>query len=164
MLIFFDRFYGKPIYQAVQRPGDVLYVPHGLPHAVHNLKTNIALTKNQLFSVTNFTFKKCMYKVNLVSRTQFPLLSSSWRWGWSSILPGTWRGACTASTWAWRTGTPGGRSGAWSAGLICYEICTAWRQHDIQSPEAGKKKNEGIKIFCFVHSLHSHLEPGPGND
>ena len=35
----------------MQRPGDVLYVPHGLPHAVHNLETNIALTKNQLFSV-----------------------------------------------------------------------------------------------------------------
>ena len=102
--------------------------------------------------------------VSLVSRTQFPLLSSSWRWGWSSTLPGIWPGACTASTWVWRTGTPGGRSGAWSAGLICYELCTAWSQHDIQSPEAGKKKNEGIKIFCFVHSLHSHLEPGPGND
>ena len=36
----------------MQRPGDVLYVPHGLPHAVHNLETNVALTKNQLFSVS----------------------------------------------------------------------------------------------------------------
>ena len=37
----------------MQRPGDVLYVPHGLPHAVHNLETNVALTKNQLFPVGN---------------------------------------------------------------------------------------------------------------
>ena len=39
----------------VQEPGQVLYIPQGLPHAIHNLDNNIALTRNQLFSVGHIT-------------------------------------------------------------------------------------------------------------
>ena len=46
--IFF-RFYGKTVFQVVQEPGDVLYLPHGFPHTVHNVDDNIALTNNYLF-------------------------------------------------------------------------------------------------------------------
>ena len=44
-------FYGMGIYQSVQVPGEVLYIPHGLPHTIHNIDSNIALTSNQLFRV-----------------------------------------------------------------------------------------------------------------
>ena len=43
------RFYGKPVFQFIQRPGEVLYLPHGYPHTIHNLDDNIALTNNALF-------------------------------------------------------------------------------------------------------------------
>ena len=45
------RYHGKEVVQVVQEPGQVLYIPQGLPHAIHNLDNNIALTRNQLFSV-----------------------------------------------------------------------------------------------------------------
>ena len=34
----------------VQQPGEVLYLPQGMPHTVHNVDDNIALTENILFS------------------------------------------------------------------------------------------------------------------
>ena len=37
------------MFQVVQEPGDVLYLPHGYPHTVHNVDDNIALTNNYLF-------------------------------------------------------------------------------------------------------------------
>ena len=45
----FFRFYGQTMFQVVQEPGDVLYLPHGFPHTVHNVDDNIALTNNYLF-------------------------------------------------------------------------------------------------------------------
>ena len=32
-----------------QEPGDALYLPHGMPHAVYNLDDTVALTENYLF-------------------------------------------------------------------------------------------------------------------
>ena len=43
------RFYGKTVFQVVQEPGEVLYLPHGYPHTIHNVDDNIALTNNYLF-------------------------------------------------------------------------------------------------------------------
>ena len=43
------RFYGKNVFQVVQHPGEVLYLPHGFPHTIHNVDANIALTNNYLF-------------------------------------------------------------------------------------------------------------------
>ena len=37
------------MFQVVQEPGEVLYLPHGYPHTVHNVDDNIALTNNYLF-------------------------------------------------------------------------------------------------------------------
>ena len=34
----------------VQLPGDVLYLPQGMPHTIHNIDDNIAVTENYLFS------------------------------------------------------------------------------------------------------------------
>ena len=44
------RFYGKPLMEFVQLPGDVLYLPQGMPHTIHNIDDNIAVTENYLFS------------------------------------------------------------------------------------------------------------------
>ena len=53
----------------VQEPGQVLYIPQGLPHAIHNLDNNIALTRNQLFSVGHIiiTLRACPYMASPVS-------------------------------------------------------------------------------------------------
>ena len=48
--VFFCRFYGKPLIEFVQLPGDVLYLPQGMPHTVHNVDDNIAITENYLFT------------------------------------------------------------------------------------------------------------------
>ena len=32
-----------------KEPGDALYLPHGMPHAVYNLDDTVALTENYLF-------------------------------------------------------------------------------------------------------------------
>ena len=37
------------MFQFIQKPGEVLYLPHGYPHTVHNLEDNMALTNNALF-------------------------------------------------------------------------------------------------------------------
>ena len=46
----FFRFYGKSVLEFVQLPGEVLYLPQGMPHSIHNIDDNIALTENYLFS------------------------------------------------------------------------------------------------------------------
>ena len=38
------------MFQVVQEPGEVLYLPHGYPHSIHNVDDNIALTNNYLFT------------------------------------------------------------------------------------------------------------------
>ena len=43
------QFYGKPLWQGIQGPNEVLYVPHGLVHTVLNLQDNVAVTENYLF-------------------------------------------------------------------------------------------------------------------
>jgi len=44
-----QRFYGSSLIEFVQEPGDALYLPHGMPHAVYNLDDTVALTENYLF-------------------------------------------------------------------------------------------------------------------
>merc|ERR1740128_1504909 len=43
------KFYGKRVVQFVQQPGDVLYLPNGMPHTIFNVDDNVALTENYLF-------------------------------------------------------------------------------------------------------------------
>ena len=62
------RYHGKEVVQVVQEPGQVLYIPQGLPHAIHNLDNNIALTRNQLFSVGHITpshYRTCIGPVHI---------------------------------------------------------------------------------------------------
>ena len=44
------RVYGKALIEFIQSPGEVLYLPQGMPHSIHNIDDNIALTENHLFS------------------------------------------------------------------------------------------------------------------
>jgi len=43
------KFYGKNVLEFVQEPGDVLYLPTGMPHSIFNIDDNVALTENYLF-------------------------------------------------------------------------------------------------------------------
>jgi hypothetical protein len=43
------KFYGKRVVEFVQQPGDVLYLPNGMPHTIFNIDDNVALTENYLF-------------------------------------------------------------------------------------------------------------------
>ena len=40
--------YGQTLVEAVQGPGEVIFLPHGLTHCVLNLHDNVALTENFL--------------------------------------------------------------------------------------------------------------------
>ena len=40
--------YGQTLVEAVQGPGEVIFLPHGLTHSVLNLHDNVALTENFL--------------------------------------------------------------------------------------------------------------------
>ena len=35
--------------QAVQKPGEAIYLPFGMPHTILNLEDNVAVTENHLF-------------------------------------------------------------------------------------------------------------------
>ena len=40
---------GEPILQAVQQPGEAIYLPFGVPHTILNIEDNVAVTENHLF-------------------------------------------------------------------------------------------------------------------
>lgn len=40
--------YGQTLVEAVQGPGELIFLPHGLTHSVLNLHDNVALTENFL--------------------------------------------------------------------------------------------------------------------
>ena len=49
--------YGQTLVEAVQGPGEVIFLPHGLTHCVLNLHDNVALTENFL-SISSIGGKK----------------------------------------------------------------------------------------------------------
>ena len=44
------KFYGKTIDEAIQFPGEIVYAPNNLPHAVYNLDETVAVGENPYFS------------------------------------------------------------------------------------------------------------------
>ena len=49
MHLFHSQLYGRPLIQFVQRPGEAVFLPSGMPHAVLNLRDGVAVTTNHLF-------------------------------------------------------------------------------------------------------------------
>ena len=45
----FWQFYAKTVWEGVQGPNEVIYLPNGLLHTVLNLEDNVAITENFLF-------------------------------------------------------------------------------------------------------------------
>lgn len=45
----FFQIYGEYAKEFVQGPGDSLYLPHGMGHAILNIRDNVAVTENFLF-------------------------------------------------------------------------------------------------------------------
>ena len=45
----FWQFYGKPLWEGIQAPNEVIYLPHDMIHTVLNLEDNVAITENFLF-------------------------------------------------------------------------------------------------------------------
>ena len=43
-----ERWGGKRVREALQGPGEVIYVPHGIGHSVLNLNENLSITENFL--------------------------------------------------------------------------------------------------------------------
>ncbi|XP_059079459.1 uncharacterized protein LOC131877717 [Tigriopus californicus] len=43
-----ETWYGKRIIETVQKPGEIIYVPHGMGHAVLNIDENLSITENFL--------------------------------------------------------------------------------------------------------------------
>eukprot|EP00095_Tigriopus_kingsejongensis_P005222 maker-scaffold585_size130225-snap-gene-0.20 protein:Tk05222 transcript:maker-scaffold585_size130225-snap-gene-0.20-mRNA-1 annotation:"bifunctional arginine demethylase and lysyl-hydroxylase jmjd6-like" len=43
-----ETWYGKKILETVQKPGEIIYVPHGMGHAVLNIDENLSITENFL--------------------------------------------------------------------------------------------------------------------
>ena len=43
-----ETWFGKTIVETVQGPGEIIYVPHGMGHAVLNLDENLSITENFL--------------------------------------------------------------------------------------------------------------------
>jgi len=43
------KYYGKTVIEYVQEPGEVFFLPNGMPHTVFNIDDNVALTENYLF-------------------------------------------------------------------------------------------------------------------
>ena len=41
--------YGLRILEFIQKPGEAVYLPHGVVHAVLNIEDNVAITENFLF-------------------------------------------------------------------------------------------------------------------
>ena len=41
-------WYGSEMIETVQKPGEVIYVPHNMPHAILNLDENLSVTENFL--------------------------------------------------------------------------------------------------------------------
>ena len=41
--------FGHTIWEGVQYPGESIYLPFEMPHTVHNLEDNVAVTENYLF-------------------------------------------------------------------------------------------------------------------
>ena len=44
------KFYGKFLYEAIQAPGETIYMPHLTGHAVYNLDETVAATGNPYYS------------------------------------------------------------------------------------------------------------------
>ena len=44
------KFYGKTLTEAIQSPGEIVYAPNYLPHAVYNLDETVAVGDNPYFS------------------------------------------------------------------------------------------------------------------
>ena len=42
------KHYGKPLWEGVQGPNEVIFLPSGLPHTILNLEDNVAITENYL--------------------------------------------------------------------------------------------------------------------
>ena len=49
--LFFNLFqmYGQQLFEFVQGPGEVIFLPGGLTHSVLNLRDNVAYTENYLY-------------------------------------------------------------------------------------------------------------------
>ena len=43
------KFYGKTIVEAIQSPGEIVYVPNNVPHAVYNLDETVAMNDKPYF-------------------------------------------------------------------------------------------------------------------
>ena len=41
--------YGRTLIEGIQKPGEAIYIPHGLTHSVLNIRDNVAVTENHLF-------------------------------------------------------------------------------------------------------------------
>ena len=55
----------------LKEPGDALYLPHGMPHAVYNLDDTVALTENYLFMGWQSVQYHC---INAFSQMHCPIL------------------------------------------------------------------------------------------
>ena len=49
MILHRFQLYGRRVMQFVQRPGEAVFLPSGMPHAVLNLRDSVAVTRNHLF-------------------------------------------------------------------------------------------------------------------
>ena len=49
MILHRFQLYVRRVMQFVQRPGEAVFLPSGMPHAVLNLGDSVAVTRNHLF-------------------------------------------------------------------------------------------------------------------
>ena len=64
------KFYGKMLYEAIQTPGETMYMPHLTGHAVYNLDETVAATGNPYYgtAIDESAFELFDKKLNWFAR------------------------------------------------------------------------------------------------
>ena len=69
-----QKFYGKSIVEGIQCPGETLYMPHNINHAVYNLDQTVAVGDNPFFSTA---IEESVFELYNKKRTGYGFMNES---------------------------------------------------------------------------------------
>ena len=72
------KFYGTPLWEGVQGPEEVIFLPSGLPHTILNLEDNVAITENYLLADGLIQLTKFL-ALDLISVFRSKWAQSAWK-------------------------------------------------------------------------------------
>ena len=68
------KFYGKSVVEGIQHPGETLYMPHYINHAVYNLDQTVAVGDNPFFTTA---IEESVFELHNKKRTEYGFMNES---------------------------------------------------------------------------------------